>query len=154
MNIRVERSVGILVACLATVSVACSSTSNDPVDAGSTPDANVFVGSGCIMPGDKGNSLKVGQFCTQSGGECDLNTGNGEAYLCTVDQEHGAALPMCTKACFLNSECGEGAICTDGEPAHKCSHGKGCVPKRCTDNDPGLVARSECETDGGPGDGG
>jgi hypothetical protein len=55
--------------------------------------------------------------------------------------------------CFVNSDCGENALCTIGVESDKCSRLKGCVPTACTD-DPGLEDGSICDKDGGMGDGG
>jgi hypothetical protein len=141
---------GLLSVSVAILSSGCSSVDDPSPDGGAVADAGM-IGNGCIQPFELGNNLKVGMYCTPGGQQCDRNDlSKGEAFLCTVDTEAEASLPMCTKNCKVNSECGEGAICTNGDATKKCSTRKGCVPKRCADEgDEGLEDWSVCQTDGG-----
>jgi hypothetical protein len=93
----------------------------------------------CRQPGDKGNNLGVGEYCTPGGDECK---GFPEAGLClaTVGQNQW----FCTQiGCTATSDCGEAAGCViTGE-------GSACVLCECDDSSP------QCQTGaGGSGSGG
>lgn len=89
--------------------------SDPPVDADPTPAES------CVRPGDVGNNVGVGQYCTPEGGECapyDL------APLCLATV--GQAQWFCTRiGCDATTNCGEGAGCLIE------SQGSACVPCRC-----------------------
>ena len=78
--------------------------------------------SDCGKPGDVGNSLGVGKFCSKLT-DCE---GNGKAVLCTILGDDRNF--YCTFACKpsdAGDECGENAHCA-------CSTGGcGCFPDRC-----------------------
>jgi hypothetical protein len=86
-----------------------------PIDADPTP-----AGS-CIRPGDHGNSLGVGEYCSPGGGQC---ASFDRAPLCLADV--GQDQWFCTRiGCDATTDCGTGAGClleTDGSA---------CVPCRC-----------------------
>lgn len=93
---------------------------------------DLFVLSQCGHPGDTGNSLGVGQFCTtfkDCGGSTNLcskigNDPNGpnpkDTYFCTI-------YPCSPDA--GTSECGENATCTCGDSGGMT--GCACTPNRC-----------------------
>lgn len=99
----------------------------DPTPAGS-----------CRKPGDKGNNLGVGEYCTPGGDECD---GFPEAALClaTVGQDQW----FCTQiGCTADSDCGDDAGCViTGD-------GSACVLCECDDSSP------QCQGAAGSGAGG
>lgn len=74
----------------------------------------------CGAPGDLGNDLGVGKYCTQGGGQCQgLN-----ASICSADiQLNGSGI--CSKACNTDADCGTGAVC------YQDTLGKGCEPVSC-----------------------
>ena len=76
----------------------------------------------CGSPGDAGNSLGVGKYCTQGGGQCQgLN-----ASICSADiQLNGSGI--CSKSCNTDADCGTGAVC------YQDTLGKGCEPISCQD---------------------
>jgi len=80
--------------------------------------------STCGMPGDPGNELGVGKFCTMLG-DCETTP---DAPLCAILGDPTAF--FCTKICAAPgdagvNECGTGAECI-------CSGGNcGCVPSSC-----------------------
>ncbi len=92
----------------------------------------------CTQPGDAGNEIGVGEFCTPLGHQCDDNT---IAQLCLADV--GQTEWMCTRImCDETTDCGEGAGCLleDG--------GSACVPCACDSRGIG------CDGAGGGGVGG
>lgn len=76
----------------------------------------------CGQPGDEGNDIGVGRFCTRRGGQCAVNSG---ARLCLQDVAPDDDQWFCTRLCTMDSECGAGAVCV-GE-----ARGAGCVPAEC-----------------------
>jgi len=95
--------------------IACSGGSTKP-DA--HPDA---LDSFCGYPGDTGNELGVGQFCTLLS-DCSANAG---AHLCATAGNMQAH--FCTKTCVMGSDaaCGTNAMCVCQGTA--C----GCTPTSC-----------------------
>lgn len=78
------------------------------------------VGDACVQPGELGNDVGVGRFCTDLGGECD----GTEADFCLASAVED--MPFCTKIfCSDDEECGEGATC-EGGPG-----GSACIPLTC-----------------------
>lgn len=75
---------------------------------------------GCGVPGDPGNSVGVGKYCTTRGREC---VGNGAATFCIAgfSSHNYCTVTMCTS----DEECGEGATCVTEGP------GSACVPDYC-----------------------
>jgi hypothetical protein len=76
----------------------------------------------CIQPGDMGNELGVGEYCSPLGKQC---MDNAAAQLCLADV--GQDQWMCTRiGCDATTDCGEGAGCliVQGE-------GSACVPCMC-----------------------
>jgi hypothetical protein len=81
------------------------------------------AGSGpaaCGNPGDQGNSMGVGRYCTAGGGEC---RGTQSQY-CAVDFQQGVPA-ICSKPCSTNADCGENAICSGSGLE------RGCEPTAC-----------------------
>ena len=76
-------------------------------------------GGPCAVPGDTGNEVGVGEFCSAGGGQCTGNTG---ASLCLADFVQGEFATFCTLQCQGDAECGRGAICNSS---------KICVPAKC-----------------------
>lgn len=92
----------------------------------------------CIQPGELGNEIGVGEYCTPLGGECADNT---DAQLCLADV--GQDQWMCSRiGCTETTDCGEGAGCLIT------SDGSACVPCMCDDSGIG------CGGVGGAGSGG
>jgi hypothetical protein len=83
-------------------------------DAGRPPS-----GPPCAAPGDTGNDVGVGKFCSAGGNQC---TGNGGAPLCLGDYVQNDFANFCTTQCQADQECGTGAVCTSS---------KICVPSKC-----------------------
>jgi hypothetical protein len=88
-----------------------------------TPGPVHDMASLCGHPGDTGNSLGVGKYCT-SLGDCTSNT---KATLCSILGSDNTY--FCTFACSgtadLSTECGENATC-------QCQGGQcGCFPNAC-----------------------
>ena len=78
-------------------------------------------GGGCRHPGDMGNDMGVGKYCSAEGGEC---VGNGSATFCLAPFDAGA--PYCSIInCKDDSECGSGATCVIEDA------GGACVPDDC-----------------------
>jgi len=76
---------------------------------------------GCVKPGDEGNALGVGRYCTAGGGECE---DTAEPTLCLAEFEADAT--YCSVIlCQDDSVCGDGATCVHEGP------GSACVPAVC-----------------------
>lgn len=108
--------------------VACSSetTSQPGSDAGGGSDAFVWdAKSNCGRPGDKGNSLGVGQFCVNIS-DCETNS---KARLCTTfgDPENYFCTFRCSPDADPPNVCGESARCACNDKGSAC----GCFPTRC-----------------------
>ena len=86
-----------------------------PIDADPTPAES------CVRPGDVGNDVGVGQYCTPGGTQCepfDL----APLCLASVGQEQW----FCTRiGCDAQTNCGAGAGCLIE------AEGSACVPCRC-----------------------
>jgi hypothetical protein len=102
---------------------ACGGGDAAPPDA--SPDAFFTI---CGEPGDLGNSVGVGRFCTELGDCIETvdaplcaNFGDPAAHFCTnlCDDDADAGPPSC----------GEGASCACGEG------GCGCTPDVCLDKE-------------------
>lgn len=113
---------------------------------GSPPAGGAAEGGGppaasCIQPGDTGNEIGVGEFCTPLGGECEDNT---DAQLCLADV--GQDQWMCSRiGCTETTDCGEGAGCViTGD-------GSACVPCMCESTGIGCEGGAPA---GGAGTGG
>ena len=76
-------------------------------------------GAPCAAPGDTGNEVGVGKFCSAGGGQCAGNTG---ASLCIAEFSQSAFANFCTLQCQGDAECGAAAVC---------STSKICVPAKC-----------------------
>jgi hypothetical protein len=133
------------------LAVACSPSNSSPDAGSSAQDAGHDPKhDSCTQPGDKGNNLHVGEYCTASDGVCEANLnlpgGTMNAFVCTLEDDPTASLAMCTKPCTWNGDCGDNAIC-EGDP---CNPGgpSGCVPSACSPGDPGITSPA------GAGDGG
>jgi hypothetical protein len=126
-------------AAVALASSGCSSGSDDASRApGSLHDASAVPGTdgaatgvdggadptpaeSCTHPGDKGNAIGVGEYCTPVGGECKAFDG---APFCLASA--GQTQWFCSRVgCTKDDQCGMGAFCLFN-PA-----GSACVPYRC-----------------------
>ena len=77
----------------------------------------------CAQPGDKGNNIGVGTYCSPAGKQCEDFPLAG---LCLADV--GQDQWFCSKiGCTKSSECGHDATCV----IH--SDGSACVPNHCLD---------------------
>lgn len=98
---------------------------------GEGPTGADLADSCCGFPGDRGNELGVGQFCTRD----EHCAGNIEAQVCS-SFENGLTDHVsffCTIPCDPNVDgniCGTGARCNCEEV------GCGCVPIACLENSP------------------
>lgn len=105
------------------VATGCSNDSSSNSDASVDAAADMAFFSDCGRPGDVGNNLGVGKFCTTAA-ECQGLT----ATLCThlYRSVTGENTSMCTVAnCTNDSQCGTNASC-------QCrALGCGCVPNAC-----------------------
>jgi hypothetical protein len=83
----------------------------------------------CAQPGDVGNSLGIGTFCTPGGGECYDFPGAG---LCLADV--GQDEWFCTRIGCKDdpSVCGENVTC------YVDAAGSACVPNACLDGSGGA----------------
>lgn len=106
----------------------------EPADAGA-PISDEVAESCCGVPGDRGNELGVGKFCTRD----EHCAGNAAATLCSSIEnditDHKSF--YCTIPCDpnqLENICGEGASCICEEV------GCACTPTSCVENPP-----NDCE---------
>lgn len=82
-------------------------------------------GDGCKSPGDEGNELGVGTYCTIDGTEC---MGNGDANFCLTNfssKNNYCSIILCTS----DEQCGEGASCVEEGP------GSACVLDECEEDE-------------------
>ncbi|MCU1278067.1 MAG: hypothetical protein JWM53_1613 [bacterium] len=104
---------------LASTSPADLSSSASPDLASGTTSTDMAGGSGlcCGQPGDAGNELGVGKYCSGFG-DC-----TGMANLCSTLGD--PQLHFCTMVCQMGGNCGTGATC-------QCQGGQcGCFPDSC-----------------------
>jgi hypothetical protein len=74
----------------------------------------------CASPGDPGNDVGVGKFCSAGGGQC---AGNQGASLCLGDFVQSPFANFCTLQCQAAADCGAGATCGTSNI---------CVPAKCS----------------------
>jgi hypothetical protein len=125
-------------ACLALLVIGCGDTSN-PADMAAPPDMTMAppdMVALCGKPGDTGNSVGIGKYCTTNGTEC---MGNKMATVCSA--AFFAGTNFCTLAgtctcpagmlsCAAPANCAENTLCqcsTTGMTAGLC----GCTPAAC-----------------------
>jgi hypothetical protein len=109
---------------------------DDTTTAGPGTDLAVAAGpdmqllSRCGHPGDVGNSLGVGKFCTNTGPDC---TGNGKATTCSALFNGQPPSPtdtyFCAFQCTMSDPpdvCGENATCLCNA-SNLCA----CIPTKC-----------------------
>lgn len=99
----------------------------------------------CIMPGDMGNELGVGEYCSPLGGQC---ADNAAAQLCLADVMQDQW--MCTRiGCDEMTDCGAGAGCliVPGE-------GSACVPCKCDSAGIGCAGTTSSSSSSGTTSGG
>jgi hypothetical protein len=95
------------------------SSVGDLASSGSTDMAGATSGLCCGQPGDPGNELGVGKYCTGFT-EC---SGLMASFCANLGGD--AQLHFCTMACSAGGNCGAGATC-------QCQGGQcGCVPDSC-----------------------
>jgi hypothetical protein len=123
--------------CIVLFAAACGSSSNNGKDGGgggadlsaSSAGRDMALLSACGHPGDVGNSLGVGRFCTNQGPDC---TGNGMATSCSALFNGQTASAMDTYFCSFqcaaagSTECGENATCLCNASSI-CA----CIPTTC-----------------------
>ncbi|MGZ3429892.1 MAG: hypothetical protein ACXVCV_24750 [Polyangia bacterium] len=120
---------------LVLVAAACGSDSSSSGDAGS-PDLSATTGgvdmallSRCGHPGDVGNSLGVGKFCTNQGPDC---TGNGMATSCSA--LFNGQTPSATDAYFCSFQCqmtSPAGFCGENAECLCNALGCACIPTSC-----------------------
>ncbi len=132
----------LLLLSLALVTAAGCSSSDDHGDGGATADLAAPSGpdmallSRCGHPGDVGNSLGVGKFCTNQGPDCG---GNGMATLCSALTNGQTPMPTDTYFCSFLCQptvanvCGENAACLCNSSG-SCA----CIPTSCIPPDGGA----------------
>lgn len=129
------RKLGLVLGVL--FATACGGGSGGGDMAAPAPDLTMrSTGSGdlgaimsqCGQPGDKGNALGVGSFCTTSA-DC---AGNSDANICT--HAFDSTVYFCTLFC---SKTGAANQCGDGATCECMSAGCGCTPNACLGTDDG-----------------
>ncbi len=136
------RAPSFVIVLVATTLVAGCSSSNDKSDGGAGADLAAPAGpdmallSRCGHPGDVGNSLGVGQFCTNQGPDCSANS---KAKSCSALFNGQTPDPsdsyFCSFQCFTTDPpgvCGENAACLCN------TTGCACIPTRCIPPDGGA----------------
>lgn len=125
----------IALACFGFLSVAVVACTKEEA---ATDSGDMTVRSCCGKPGDPGNSLGVGKYCSSAAGaECRTNT---SATICSqLLQDPTRPTYFCTQPCVPDAgtnTCGDGAKCT----MDKGTQQWGCVPAPCVDTPaPGCV---------------
>jgi hypothetical protein len=119
--------------------VALDGCSSDAADTGSpAPRDDATTGdvasdsplstSSCVQPGDHGNELGIGEYCTPGGGEC---RGFALAPLCLAEAAPDDDQWFCTRIlCTTDDQCGSDTFCLVTD------RGSACVPLRCVDDPP------------------
>src|SRR3954469_8515102 len=130
MILRIVRPL-LLVALAAIVGCDDDTTPTGTVDmrtAAAGPDMRLL--SRCGQPGEVGNSLGVGKFCTNQGPDCG---GNGKATLCSAlfngQTPSADDTYFCSFQCSATDPpdtCGENATCLCNS-SNQCA----CIPTRC-----------------------
>ena len=91
-----------------------------PTDTTDPTEPNQTTGKiTCSLPGEKGNSLGIGEFC-KKGDKC-----GGDGRFCTADFNAPEGAQFCTLFCAADSDCGPDAICF-----HE-ARGQACVLNKC-----------------------
>lgn len=115
----------------------CSSSEATTTDAGSTRDAYIEVpAESCAQPGDMGNEIGVGAFCSPAGNQCSAFT---QARLCLADVVRDEGQWFCTRTCTTSEQCGSGAVCVIE------TRGGGCVPAQCAPEDEDAGATDDAD---------
>jgi hypothetical protein len=134
----------LLTACVIVAASGCSSDEGSGDGAGgsggsggsgaSGGDAanDAPVTQGCVQPGDHGNEIGVGEFCTPGGTECPPG-----APLCLATAAPEEDQWFCTRLCDEATNCGADAFCLLE------ARGSACVPNRCVDGDAGSDAGTD-----------
>ncbi len=118
----------ILLVGLCLLVCACGTKTTTP-DMAVVQDMSANMPVCCGMPGDTGNDLGVGKYCTDST-QCTGNT------ICSAPVK-GPRYPFCTTPCVppdmggSPTACGTDAVC-QCQPMLGC----GCVPAKCLVNPP------------------
>lgn len=97
-----------------------SDAATEPSDLAAVAPADLTPMSVCSMPGDSGNSIGVGKYCTMQ-----VQCFGLQANLCAAAANPQAT--FCTKLCTAGTagQCGDAAACV-------CGNGRcACVPNRC-----------------------
>jgi hypothetical protein len=150
LELSVAAAVALTCAASAAACSSSSSTGATGADGGSEVDAWTFdAKSNCGHPGDKGNSVGVGQFCINVS-DC---TDNPKARLCTTfgDPENYFCTFRCDPKADPVDVCGENARCACNDKGTSC----GCFPTRCddpADRDAGSDAPADAPQETSPGD--
>ncbi len=118
---------------------ACAAGSGGSTSSGTTAGNGLPPGyTGNTVPGTctpaagyGGNSLHVGAYCTQGGGQCLLYSPN---LICSLDVDPAQMSPWCLLQCTTNADCAEDACCHPDTQHH--TSAKGCVPLGCPDGGP------------------
>jgi hypothetical protein len=97
-------------------------TTAQPTDVSpQAPSASPSAGSAaCGNPGDAGNEMGVGKYCTKGGGQCQ----GTQAPYCSLDVKTDVP-GICSKPCATAADCGTGSICTGSGLE------MGCAPAAC-----------------------
>jgi len=84
----------------------------------------MLVPDGCVQPGDQGNELGIGTYCSPGGNQCSAFA---LAPLCLADAVPEEGEWFCTRLCTTDDMCGSAAFCLVTD------RGSACVPNRCVD---------------------
>lgn len=125
----------VLLVCLC-LGPACTHHDDGPADMAVPPDMTTLL-SQCGQPGDKGNSLGVGKFCTKiadcfgDGVQTNICSSLGNGSTPSADDTYFCTIYPCRKAGDggTGSSCGEDATCTCGSGGGM--SGCACTPNRC-----------------------
>jgi hypothetical protein len=116
--------------CLALFAVSCSDTNTGNSPDLSPPAGDMFF-SCCGKPGDPGNTMGIGQYCTTTN-DCT----NSNAPICANDFYPARKTFFCTNSCDAPGTgtrgCGADATCTKDRDSGL----YGCVPTACLTNMP------------------
>lgn len=136
------RSTLIVVALAVAVAAGGCGSDHPAGDGGASTDlsavaaADMFLLSRCGHYGDSGNSLGVGQFCTNQGPDCGMNSkARSCAALLNGSTPSATDAYFCTFLCAATDPpgaCGEDARCLCSGPS--CA----CIPTRCIPADAGT----------------
>jgi hypothetical protein len=140
LNLPMRKLVFALMICF---TPACSNHDDGPPDMAMAPPDLSAPLSQCGHPGDKGNSLGVGKFCTRisdcttEGAMTNICSSLGNGVTPSPDDTYFCTIYPCHKATDGGTadSCGENATCTCGSGGGM--SGCACTPNSCLGNPDG-----------------